>query len=427
MDTITRGIIKTAAVGALASAVATAGLTLAAEGAVDPAHNVLVLKDESIVEADGFAPDAPVQAVVRRNGVVVGSVATNANANGEFVVNHDFCWDDFTPQILPGDVVEMTSGGITDTVRVSNVKAVRGPTIARRGSGVGTIKGRVARRVPLGNLMVEARSNDPIRFRPLAPDTVDGVRGTISYDRRTGGAFTATFRGMSRQQEQAFLSAGEYTVSQGPAGNEMTVASDAEPAAGPGCALDAPVWGHAVTGLSRAVINRTSQRAELRVRGTTMDATGVSVSLRDGDGTLVTRRADVNGTGLQTWNATIAPRALRSLSGNIRVFARYATTNGTVGGATKSLLKDTVAPRRPSASPRGGTFSRRQAVRLRAGRGTSIRYTLGGRGAPAPTARRGNLYRGNPVRITSTQTLKAVAIDRAGNVSRLMSKSYVIR
>jgi hypothetical protein len=207
----------------------------------------------------------------------------------------------------------------------------------------------------------------------------------------------------------------------------MTVGTEGAPAPGPGCSLGAPLGRHAVTGLSRPVVNKTNQSAELRVRGTTMDATGVSVSLRDGDGTLVTRRADVNGTGLQSWNATFAPRALRSLSGSIRVSARYTTATGTVTGATMSLLKDTVAPRRPSASPRGGTFSRRQAVSLRAGRGTSIRYTLGGRGAPAPTAARGNLYRGNPVRITSTQTLKAVAIDRAGNVSRLTTQRYVIR
>ena len=91
-----------------------------------------------------------------------------------------------------------------------------------------------------------------------------------------------------------------------------------------------------------------------------------------------------------------------------------------------SLLKDIVAPRRPKASPDGGTYSRRQAVSLSAQPGSQIRYTLGTR-QPAPRLRTGNVYRGRQIRITATQTLKAIAVDKAGNVSPVTKQRYVIR
>jgi hypothetical protein len=412
------------ALAVLSGVVASAGLLLPADAAVNAAHTVFVLKNDSIVEAEGYVPGEPMTVEVRRNGVVVGSIASPASTGGTLIINHDECWDTFTPQILPGDVVRVTSnGGATvETVRVANIHVVEGPVLTGNSF---TIRGRVdGPRIPAGQLQVEARTEDPIRFRPLAPGNEDGVIGTVAYDGATGGAFTATFTGLNAQQVQAVPNLAEFFVVHAPAANELTMASEGTGAAGPGCP---PSARHAVTDLSRQVINRANRTRNLTVSGVTLNATAVRVRLRDGDGTLVERPANLTGTGAaQTWRATLTPFQMRNLNGTIRVAGRYTSGAATLNGATMALQKDLVNPNPPRASLRPGVYKRRQFITLDAGPAARIRWTLGRRQA-APTARRGNLYRGQQIAITSTQTLKMRAVDRAGNVSRLVTKRYVIR
>jgi Chitobiase/beta-hexosaminidase C-terminal domain len=429
-----RRLGKLSALGVLSAAVATAGLFLPADAAVTDPHTVVVLKNDSIVEVEGLAAGEAISVEVRRNGVLVGSVAGNASdPGGTFIINHDLCWDNFTPEILPGDVVTVAtaSSAVADTVRVRNVHVRQGPVLSgTRFTIRGVVRGP---RIPVGQLQVEARTNDPIRFRPLAPGTEDGVTGTIRYDRATGGAFTATFTGLNREQRQAVPNFGEFFVSHvaGTSADgepkEVTMASEGSPVPGPGCSVDAPLGRHAVTNVSMPVVNQNNVTRSLTVRGTSMDATQVSVQLRDGDGTVVTGAATTNrAAGRQRWEATFASRRLRALSGTVRVAGTYTVDGVRIGGSTMTMLKDLVAPRRPSASPRGGTYRRAQSVRLRSQPGTTIRYTLGRGRQAAPRARTGSLYRGRPVRITASQVLKAVAVDRAGNVSRVLRQRYRI-
>jgi hypothetical protein len=410
--------------GALSCAVATAGLVIPADAVVNAGHTVFVLKNDSIVEAEGYVPGENLLVQVKRDGVVVGSVEGRAsNPGGTFIINHDVCWDRFTPQILPGDVVTVASnGGATvERVPVTDISVTEGPVLV---GSTFTIRGQVTPRVPVGELQVEARTNDPIRFRRLAPDTVDGVRGTIAYDGATGGDFTATFTGLSAQQQEAVGNFGEFFVTHAPSANEMTMATGGTGAPGPGCP---GVVRHAVTGLSMPVINLSNRDRDLRVSGMTVDANAVSVRLGDGDGTVVTKSVSPRpATGAQTWTATFTPRQMRQLNGRINVSGRYTTATATVNGASMSLLKDVVAPRRPSASPDGGTYRRPQSVSLNAPAGTQIRYTLGTR-PPAPRLRTGSVYRGRQIRIAATRTLKAIAVDKAGNVSAVTKERYVIR
>jgi hypothetical protein len=409
----------------LACAVGAAGLMIPADAAVNAGHTVFVLKNDSIVEAEGYAPRDSVLVHVRRNGVVVGSVATQADTGGGLFINHDVCWDRFTPRILPGDVVTVRSSSGTERVPVADIHATQGPQLV---GSTFTIKGQVTPRVPVGELKVEARTNDPIRFRPLAPnldpDPAKGeVRGEISYDNPTGGDFTATFSGLSAEQQEAVGNLGEFFVTHAPSPNEMTMATEGTGAPGPGCP---PAADHGVTSLSLPAINLRNQDQNLVVGGMTAAAGAVQVRLRDGDGTLVTSSARIAGaTTAQTWTATFRPAGLVNLDGQINVSARYTTAAGTVNGLGMSLLKDTVAPRRPAASPAGGSYRRTQWVSLNAERGTQIRYTLG-RSPAAPTAHTGTVYGGRQIRIAATRTLKAIAVDRAGNVSPVTSERYRI-
>jgi hypothetical protein len=428
-------LLKTAAAGALSCAVATAGLLFPADAAVSDPHTVFVLKNDSIVEVEGLGNGEPVRVDVVRNGVIVGTAdGAASNPGGTFIINHDVCWDGFTPQILPGDVVEVRTGAAgVDRVPVRNISVVDGPSAVVGNSF--TIRGTITPRVPAGQLMVEARGDlaNGNPFRPLAPNPApdaDEVRGVITYDNATGGAFTATFSGLTAAEAAAVPNLGEFNVAHVAATNaggdpkEVTMATEGTGAPGPGCP---GTVAHAVTDLSRDVINKANQNRDLSVRGMSIDATGVSVRLRDRDGTVKTRAANVNGaSGPQTWRATFPSTSFKGLSGRIVASARYTTPTGTINGGTMSLLKDVVAPRRPQASPDGGTYGRRQAVSLSAPAGTQIRYTLG-RGLPAPRLRTGNVYRGRQLRVTSSQTLKAIAVDKAGNVSRLAREHYVIR
>jgi hypothetical protein len=425
-------LVKASVLGALSCAVATAGLLAPVEAAVSDPHTVFVLKNDSIVEVEGLQPGEQTLVEVLRNGVVVGSVNQPAsNPGGTLIINHDLCWDNFTPEILPGDVVRVTTAGGVDRVPVTDIHVTEGPVVNDATNSF-TIKGRVTPRIAVGNLLVEARTNDPIRFRPLAPDTADGVTGRISYDAATGGAFTATFTGLTNQQVEAAHNLGEFSVahvagtSAGGDPKELTMATEGSPVPGPGCGLSAPVVRHAVTSLSMPVINKRNVGRNLRVSGMTLNATNVQVRLADGSGPAVTKNVTPSGASAQTWTTSFTPQQLSTLNGRVRVSGVYTSGGEALRGATMSLLKDTVAPRRPSASPRGGTFFRRQAVSLNAQPGTQIRYTLGTR-QPAPRLRTGSVYRGRQLRITATQTLKAIAVDRAGNVSRLLKQRYVIR
>ncbi|MGH3314637.1 MAG: hypothetical protein ACRDO0_00700, partial [Nocardioidaceae bacterium] len=200
------------ALGVLSGAVAMAGLMLPADAAVQDPHTVFVLKNDSIVEVEGLIPGENTLVEVVRNGVVVGSVQQPAsNPGGTLIINHDLCWDNFTPQILPGDTVRVRTAQGLDTVRVRNISADPAGPSAVVGNSF-TIRGTITPRVPVAQLQVEARTNDPIRFRPLAPDVADGVTGTITYDNLTGGAFTATFTGLTGQQVEAAGNLGEFNV-----------------------------------------------------------------------------------------------------------------------------------------------------------------------------------------------------------------------
>jgi hypothetical protein len=414
--------VRAAALGVLATAVATAGLVQPTNAAVAPEHIVSVLKDDSTLSAEGFVPGEIVRVQVTRGGVVVGAVT--GESDGTFEVNHDFCWDRFTPRVRAGDVVSIRSRAGLDTVRVTDVRLTEGPALVTASSF--TIKGTVTPRVPRGQLVAEARTNTPIRFRPLAPGESDGVVGTIEYDDATSGAFTATFTGMNADQRAAFDNLAEPSVQHAPAVNVATIATAIgapDPAPGPGCATTAPVVDEAVTGVAPAVIGLRNAASRLRVQGFALNGGAVTVRLRDRDGTTRILTAALDAAA-GTWRASAPATSLDGLSGRVTV---TQLVDGTAAGVGASLLRDLSAPRPPRASVASGTYRRTQFVSLSAGRGERIRYTLGDGGQAAPTRTRGTLYRGGQLRIARSQTLKMVAVDAAGNTSRVARRDYRIR
>ena len=127
----------------------------------------------------------------------------------------------------------------------------------------------------------------------------------------------------------------------------------------------------------------------LRVWGVSADATEVLVRIEDRNGAERLHPATLTGSGTtQTWSVTFPAGSLVGLAdGMLALNADHTVGGGVLAGAGHAIRKDTVAPAGPRIRPRGGTFLRRETIRLGAPGAREIWYTLGGAG-PAGTAAR---------------------------------------
>ncbi|WP_435101165.1 chitobiase/beta-hexosaminidase C-terminal domain-containing protein [Arhodomonas sp. AD133] len=82
---------------------------------------------------------------------------------------------------------------------------------------------------------------------------------------------------------------------------------------------------------------------------------------------------------------------------------------------------DWAAPAAPAADPLGGLYNADQTVTLTGEAGASLYFTRDGT-APSPAS---NAYTG-PITVTATTTVKAIAVDTAGNQSEVLSETYTI-
>jgi len=87
-----------------------------------------------------------------------------------------------------------------------------------------------------------------------------------------------------------------------------------------------------------------------------------------------------------------------------------------------TILKDTVAPGAPTANLASGTYATAQTLVLNAGPGETIRFTANG---ATPTATSGTVFTA-PFSVSSSQTIRAVAVDNHGNASVPSTFAYTI-
>ena len=108
--------------------------------------------------------------------------------------------------------------------------------------------------------------------------------------------------------------------------------------------------------------------------------------------------------------------------GNVIVTAAFTSANAaTPKSGTMTLVKDTVAPETPVGSPPPGRYEGIQSVTLSDSDPTAaIHYTTSG---ATPTA---STTTSQPITLTASRTIRAIAIDRAGNASGIASLSYTI-
>jgi hypothetical protein len=183
----------------------------------------------------------------------------------------------------------------------------------------------------------------------------------------------------------------------------------------PGPALgceDSPAEQRAVTALTPSKINAANVNTPVTASGLTAAGEAVTLTVTDSLGATQTVEATETGT---TWTADLGSMAGLA-DGPITVSGAYGP--GPIGGVNKTLTKDATAPLAPTIAPTGGTFIGSRTVTLDGG-GSEVRYTADG-SEPTPGSA---LYSG-PVTLTRTATLKAIAIDTAGNVSPVRTGSF---
>jgi hypothetical protein len=416
--------------------------------------NVTVFHNLDFVAVFGYEVGEQLTVEVFRGDHLIGSafgpaveVDEGLPLNGALEVNHGpegtavqgDCWTGHTPDILPGDHIVVTdSTGATDEILVDDItmEAPRDYTETADTSDV-AVEGRASYADGTA-IPVEQLNSGEIRvgsrFRASASEVVRTPGTTDGY--------TAIYRApyldlrnrdnlSPAQQKQAILT-GDHAMGYGhvaPLPRETQVLDGlggGGPA--PGCE-QAPGQANAVATSDDEAVNLTSDT--LNLGGTAMDmVSGVSVTLSDGDAATLdptVAATDLSaGPGEKTWSVQFSRAQLDALNdGTLTATGSYdLTAGGTTTGANMEIEKDTVAPANVTATPPGGLFNGNQSVTLNGpADADQVRYTLNGSN---PSATTGTIYNEQEIQITSNQTIKAIAIDAAGNPSGIASFAYEI-
>lgn len=411
-------------------------LSAPSEAVVRNGKTLTVGHDIDFVSAGGYAENSQVTVELFRNNVNIGNAAGPAaidipQEGFGLEVNHGplvnppnpgDCWNDLTPDVLPGDEVRVTGDGGTDSMIVANVRFTGGPVEQAGGNitldGVGLQPDGVTP-ILVNTLAGEMRDLGP-RIR-LEPDDVVPLAGVAGgwqavYSPPFSDNVVQEDPGVTEAQRRTALLRGAHSMTYAAIANEVTIA-DFPAANGPAAGCEgSPASANAVTSFDDQFINLAS--GDLAIGGTAMaGTTSASVTLADTSPATPDITAPVTlsgGTGPQTWTVTIprtdpnGPDLDELADGQITVSGTYAPVNG---GQSKQILKDTVAPTL-NADPAAGSYVGTQNVALQSDGDAAIRYTTDGQ-LPNNNSR---LYDGTriPLRI-GTHTLRAFTVDVANN------------
>ncbi len=444
---IRRAVTRGAALAPVTACVVSGTLQVAPAAAAisnPPAngHGILVFPVRDFITADGYGRGQVVTVNVVRNGAVIGSSVAQAGADGIVLVNHppnpgdlQNCWGQTTPggattaatpvpDIMAGDTIEVLTGlGNGDAVLTQNVVVTQpatdvGGDIVVRGTataadGVSPLPAASVQQRMIGGAKALFDVNNRRDLR--APGD-----GTLLYPDAAGPThWTATYAGLTAADRAKAVAAESRALWLGAnplAVNDVTLFEFGQ-IPGPTAGCQGTLAQTALTAVDRMTINAANVTAPLVASGVAAAGiTGVTVAVPG-------RPAVAATIGAGTWTASIPPADLAALNqGSFTVTATF-TGAGAPPAQSMTLSKDTVAPGPPSATPSPGTYQLAQSVSLRDGDASAqIRWTNDG---SSPTAT-STLYAG-AISVTASQTLRAVAIDPAGNASPSASFAYVIQ
>jgi hypothetical protein len=179
-------------------------------------HSIIVFPQRDFVSADGYADgDLVVVYVIEPDGTIISTdPATPIAAQGGIVeVNHPggACWNGTTPDIRPGDIVQVDivggpNAGTADATTVRNITAKRPvqtapDTVVVHGTAQDSFTAIPGN--PLDIALLEHRLVAPGNIfekngrRTLRATSVAGSEGTLAYDAPGSINWTATYSGLS--------------------------------------------------------------------------------------------------------------------------------------------------------------------------------------------------------------------------------------
>src|SRR3954451_263847 len=396
---------------------------------------ITVTSNTSDVLLAGFANGAAVSVV--RDGVTIAT-AKNKNTpaaappeggiNSAHLAGLGGCWTSFTPQLLPGDTIKAG----TDSTVIRDVRAqapvVEGGKLVLHGSATSatgaplTLAELDAQLHPLAGRFSQGSSGGQFL------STQNGyLGGVLLPDARGSLSWTASWPLPADPADQAMALAADVIAAwTGPAaapanagGEQTDYQVGAEPGPVAGCEAS-PYAPNAPTNANHTTINIATAGGDLVVTGAAQpNVTTVKATLTDAAGKALTASGKATAGA---WSVTFPAAGVASLAdGALKIGGAYTITGGTSHGATISLTKDTVAPAAPTASVPAGTYSAPQSVTLGGESGSTVRSTTNGSDPRAwsPAA-------SGPIAVTGSQTVKAIAVDAAGNVSPVASFGYVL-
>lgn len=415
---------------ALAPALAVpASASLPAPDSVRAGHNISVFANSDFVGVFGYREGERLTVDVYRGPHRIATAFGPAVATPE----------GFTPDILPGDRIVVTDGGGTDRILVDDIAFTSPPKedLSTPDLWDVTVEGRASHAdgtpIPLRKLVSEVRQDAP---RYLAePNKIErvgesGWKATYTYPYR----IIKNREGLDASEQRQAILSGNHEMGFGHVAPLPAETQIAESGAAGGPALDcgnpasphyAPKQANAITTGDDESVNLTS--GDLTLGGTAMnDVSAVRVELSDFDPAtpdVSVSTTDLSGdSGEKGWSVSFTREQLKSLSdGALTATGYYAVAGGETSGSPMSLRKDLVAPKL-SATPGPKTADAPLAVALRVDGGEGIRYTTDG----SLPGRFSKTYRGVPIRVERTATIRTSATDEAGNRADA-SFEYVIR
>jgi hypothetical protein len=481
-----RALLGAAIAGALAATPAAADV---GPQGVRPAHNVTVFHDIDMVGVFGHAFGGQTLVEVFRGPHRIASVrgaAMSTAAGGGLEINHaptvtpplpGECWDGATPDVRPGDrVVVSNPGGATgvdevivddiaigsrrqltvdpatgqEAVPVPNPDDPTGPPVNPPGSRqevwvegtarFGTTDGTPGAPIPLERLdsiaFIGLPADNQLR---VLPSLVDAPNGPGTFRARYFAAPRFNVERNRSGRDNAYILDALTTGDAHGAGYghgavppPVTMMVDGIVAA-PGPALGceaAPAYPSSAGSMSVRSLNIATAGVDatdpvLTVGGwAAFDVTDAEVVLTDGDRSAVSPVTLGTEAGEKGWSATFAKTDLDRLAQGALTAQLRLKGGATAGpvGATKTILYDLLAPDAPVASPGSGTYEGSQAIGLgTADPSAVVRYTTNG-SDPTPTSAVAPAV----LTVSRSQTIKAIAVDRAGNASAVRTFQYTI-
>lgn len=449
---------KALAASVLAVALTIPALAPPASAQAAPQGTIEAFIGTNLVNVQGYPANEEVTIQVVRNDLVVGSVTGNTDGEGFVEFNHggggappagDCFTSDATPDIVAGDTIrtvyldELGNEVVqSEVVRDVDIKFDTISTNVKNGTI--TVSGHAR---SLADAPIRAGDILELRLNKGSADLWDSnnrkdLRVDVGANLRANGTFTQILKVGTQDARDWRNSPGEVSLewSAGAGANEevnppaIFVADEAGGEAILGCP---PLGEYGINNSNPKVINKAfvGGNGNLVLRGSSFDASNVRVTLNDRSAATAPVVVNVQpaAAGAQNWAASFTNAQVGALrDGMLTATAVYTVSGQDVSGAdiTRNfrgenlrILKDVVAPARaPVATPKAGVYNRAISVKLNAQAGTKIHYTVNG---SRPTTR-SRVYT-RPIRVTGTQRIKAVAVDRAGNTSPIGVYFYRIR